>query len=384
MAKELEESDRKLVALTEEQREEQRRWNEELDGLKAEMEKARKEAQEAELKALKDEIAAVEKQRGVATARIEAWLDEVEAYLNALRVEFPHKYRQERPQWEKKEAAVRRSQVDLQNRFQEVLQQLQQGRDFQSLPPISIPSLPPVPTADLTFGRVMLSAVRQPFIPPQPIPVLHYGPSPPQRYPHYYPVPPQPRLRYHPPPPHLYQHPPQPTFQAPHPAHIRVPVRLTPPPSLSPSPPVLPATPPAASPSPVSSSPTPASATAGKLDKVLEKLGTHFPQCTRAQLTSLLQQVKGARGTLAGMSMDEVVEQVGVVLAHRGHPAPGPIQRPSPTGGGVARKPCLMCQNPVDPENRHPLTCTHTVHRDCIRVWVQSSKNNSCPFCPTK
>lgn len=347
------------------------------------MEKARKEAQEAALQALKDEITTVEKQKGVAMARIEAWLNEVGAYLNALRAEFPHKYRQERPQWEKKEALVRRSQADLQNRFQEVLQQLQQGRDFQSLPRISVPALPPVPMADLTFARVMQSVVRPPFIPSQQIPMLRMGPPPPQRYAQYYPPPP-PHLRFHPPPPLHYQHPPQPAFQHPRPAHIRVPVRVTPPPSLTPSPPVLPATPPAPAPAPSSPAPGPPSAPAGKLDKVLEKLGTHFPQCTRAQLTSLLQQVKGTRGTLAGMSMDEVVEQVGLVLAQRGRPAPGPIQRPTPAAVGGTRKPCLMCQNPVDPENRHPLSCTHTVHRDCIRVWVQSSKNNSCPFCPTK
>lgn len=164
---------------------------------------------------------------------------------------------------------------------------------------------------------------------------------------------------------------------------------------------------PASSPTPVARTSTPpglasatSSSSAGTLDKVLEKLGARYPQCTRAQLTSLLQQVKSARGTLSGMSMQEVIEQVGQRLAQSaraasaGAVAPGPIQRPTlpsqrapPAGGAQAagpRKLCMMCQNHVDPESRHPLSCSHTIHRQCIRVWLQSSKNNSCPFCPGK
>ncbi|KAM8760297.1 RING finger protein 214 isoform 1-T2 [Acanthopagrus schlegelii] len=417
LAKELEETEGKLTALTEEQSEEQRRWQEELDELRQEMERVRKEAQEAELVALQDEIAAVEKQRDVAMAHIEAWLREVEQYLSALRVEFPQQYHQERQKWEKKEGVVRKSQAELQSRFQEVLQQLHQGRELQSLPRINVPTLPQVPMADLRFDQIMQSLAPPRFMHPPP---AHPGNRPihPLRHPHLtyqQQFNPQFRHRYHHSPPRRYlpphlppEHTPpyaqtvhasQPQFQP----HVRAPLRVTPPPSLSPSPPVQPIHPVVPSPPPPGAAAT-TSAPAGKLDKVLEKLGARYPQCNRAQLMSLLQQVKSSRGTLAGMSMEEVIEQVGFKLAQSERSAPGPISRPVPpgpiqrptpppqraaaaAGGGHAfgaRKLCLMCQNHVDPESRHPLSCSHTIHKDCIRTWLQSSKNNSCPFCPAK
>lgn len=77
LSKELEENERKLTALAEERSEEQGRWQEELRELRREMERVRKEAQEAQLLALQDEVAAVEKQREVAMFHIEAWLREV-------------------------------------------------------------------------------------------------------------------------------------------------------------------------------------------------------------------------------------------------------------------------------------------------------------------
>ncbi|KAM7415545.1 hypothetical protein PAMA_017856 [Pampus argenteus] len=336
-----------------------------------------------------------------------AHLSQVGQYLNALRTDFPQQYPQEKMKWEKKEGFVRRNQAELRSRFQEVLQQLQQGRELESLPRINMPSLPQVPMTDLRFSQLMQSLVRPQFTPPPPNPVNRT--LPPQRHPHFS----QYTYRHHPPPPHQFQPHPPPQHQPPQrfqppqlQYHMGAPARVSPSPSHSPSPPMQPIHPVVPSPPPTATSTTSTTASAGKLDKVLERLGACYPQCNRAQLTSLLQQVKSSRGTLAGMSMEDVIEQVGFKLAQNERSAPGPISRPAPlgpiqrptrpldgtqraaaAGGGqavAAHKPCLMCQNRVDPESRHPLSCSHVIHRDCIRVWLQSSKNNSCPFCPAK
>ncbi|KAJ8383679.1 hypothetical protein AAFF_G00216500 [Aldrovandia affinis] len=340
LSQNLEETDRRLTALIEEQSQEKLAWERELAELQKEADRLRKEADEASQVVLRDELSALEIQREVTILQVDEWIAEAERYLHALRLDVSQQHFQQRLDWEKNVAVVRSNLGNLQQQFNEQLQLLQQGQQLDSLPPISLPPLPQVPTLELVLGSMMT---------PRPLPFMPMQMGPP--HPHH---------------------------------HGDV---LSPP--------------------------------VGKLDKLLDKLVVRFPHCSRNQLISMLQQIKTSRsGTLAGLSMEELSQQVAQRLAQMERPSLGPIGPPSaarnlpsstaqvqravlpPQGPAVAqvfqtrpppqpvapstRKMCMMCQNFVDPGTQHEISCSHVIHKECISVWLQTTKNNSCPFCPSK
>nr|XP_013010931.1 RING finger protein 214 isoform X4 [Cavia porcellus] len=148
-----------------------------------------------------------------------------------------------------------------------------------------------------------------------------------------------------------------------------------------------------------------------KLEKILEKLLTRFPQCNKAQMTNILQQIKIARTTMAGLTMEELIQLVAARLAEHErvaastqplgriralYPAPlaqisTPMFLPSAQVSYPGRsshapatcKLCLMCQKLVQPSELHPMACSHVLHKECIKFWAQTNTNDTCPFCPT-
>ncbi|KAK0136596.1 RING finger protein 214 [Merluccius polli] len=421
LQKNLQQIEERLSSLQVKQEQEKRLLEEELSQLTEEMERMRQTSQEAEQRMLKDEVVAVEKQRDGTMFSIEAWLREVGQYIQALQMDPSQQHLQEQLQWEQQEATVRTRRDQLQVRFQGLLLQLGEGRPLdtlhgvETLPGMELPPLPKVPTVstvviqkevELIISQILLSLEQATFLPPP-----HPTPSPPVAPPRTPPppritpptghqTPPLPRIT----PPTGYQTPPycisqptghqtpppyritQPTgHQTPPPHRITQPTgHQTPPPHRITQPPGHQTPPPYCISQPTGhQTPPPSSAPAGKLDKLLEKLGAKFPHCSRAQLMSVLQHIKSSRGTMAGLSVEEVTEQVGLKLA-QGTALRGPALPQPPAPRPTVRTFCLVCQKQLQPGTQQPLPCSHSIHRDCIRIWLQSSGNNSCPFCPSQ
>ncbi|XP_016401462.1 RING finger protein 214-like isoform X1 [Sinocyclocheilus rhinocerous] len=481
LTQELEDTEKKLKMLIEEQSQEKLSWEQEIADLRVEMETLCRQAEQASQTVLQDEIAALEMQKELMLSQVEDWIADAEKYLNFLRLNPSQNHLHQRQKWEQNIAMVRSSLVELKNKFNENHQLLQRGEELDRLPSVPLPLLPPVPTLEMIMSPLQNPASHPVFnsgpptsttSPPIVHPQLHSSITPPQRATPplsapspqntpYLPITIGPQsahipniyvpLTTHAPAPQIPMQTiclPQTSSHAPvMPAPQILPQTHAGVPSVSHAPStasagtfvVLPNNhgasfqPQAAvrlpqtfmpstvtrnsSPQPLPSNPAPA----GKLDKLLERLGSHFPQCTRDQLTRVLQQIKSERGTMAGMSIDDLTQQVAQRLAQNQKPPPGPIAPPSgarafPVSVGPIQRPvaqpphpmlhhfrppvaqvfhtrppqsstrkfCLMCQNSVDAGSQYNTNCSHTMHKECVSVWLKTSKNNSCPFCPSK
>ncbi|XP_066515215.1 RING finger protein 214 [Hoplias malabaricus] len=452
LVQDLEDADRKLKQLIEEQNNERLTWEQEISELQAERERLSKQVEETCQITLNDEIAALESQRQMAITLVEDWIAEAERYLGTLRLDPSPQQAQQRLEWEKNVVMVRSSLTRLQNMYNENLSLLQNGQPLETLPTVFLPSLPNVPTIDLFMSPLRNSVQMQYYGSPASLPEFHLAGASTHRV-----TPPlstvssqnlSTRTRTSTshtasgPTPHLtmptalppqhFRMPTGPTGPLPHPsAHTHT---ITPASTYSTTGPTqasmatTPVTVPkttshtaAVRPLPVTANPSPLTVMsnpppAGKLDKLLERLGAQFPQSTRTQLMGVLQQIKSERGTMAGLSMDEVIQQVSQRLAQSERPAPGliapppgsrlysgpqgpaqrlsvqsqfrhpnsPVFQPRPPQAPLVRKLCLMCQNHVEPGTQYNTNCTHTLHKECISVWLKSSKDHSCPFCPSK
>ncbi|KAB0370792.1 hypothetical protein FD755_017201 [Muntiacus reevesi] len=306
-------------------------------------------------------------------------------------------------EWETRLNGVRIMKKNVRDQFNNHIQLVRNGAKLSSLPQIPTPTLPPPPSETdfmlqvfqpspslaprmpFSIGQVTMPMV-MPSADPRSLsfPILNPALSQPNQ-----PSPPLPGS-------HGRSSPSLGSLVGPHGPHMPPAASIPPPPGLG---------------GVKASTETPRPQPVDKLEKILEKLLTRFPQCNKAQMTNILQQIKTARTTMAGLTMEELIQLVAARLAEHErvaasaqplgriralYPAPlaqisTPMFLPSAQVSYPGRsshapatcKLCLMCQKLVQPSELHPMACTHVLHKECIKFWAQTNTNDTCPFCPT-
>uniref|UniRef100_A0A8C3NAH3 Uncharacterized protein n=1 Tax=Geospiza parvula TaxID=87175 RepID=A0A8C3NAH3_GEOPR len=364
-------------------------WEMELDKLKNQHNEINRNILEETERAWKAEILSLESRKELLVLKLEEAEKEAELHLTYLK-SAPPTLETMRPkqEWEMRLNRIRMTKQSVRDQFNDHIQMVRNGTKLSSLPQIPTPTLPPPPSETdfmLTAFQPSPSLTpRLPF-PIGPVPVPMVMPSA------------DPRAL---------------SFPLLNPAMSR---------PNQPSPP-LPASQGRSSPvvasllgthSPHMAPAFPRAQPADKLEKLLEKLLTRFPQCNKAQLTNILQQIKTARRTMAGLTMEELNQLVAAKLAEQQERAAasaqplGRIRAPmfsaplpqistpmflppaqvaypgTASHTPAACKLCLMCQKLVQPGDLHPMACSHVLHKECIKFWAQTNTNDTCPFCPS-
>ncbi|XP_053547374.1 RING finger protein 214 [Bombina bombina] len=360
-----EELETKIVSLLAEQTKERQEWEAELVALQSVQGEITRNMQEETERAVRAEVLSLESQRDLYMVSLEEAENEAEVTLSCLRVATPTlEWIQLKQLWEARMAGIQQIKKNLREQFESQIHRVKSGCSLSNLPSISEPDLPQPPSdTNLLLQKIALSPLQgaAPIIPSQPRD------------------------------PFLLQ------------SQILTAFQCQPSPPLPHIPNVFTGTAPVMPTAAAASSIDPPAQAPGtdKLGKILEKLQARFPQCHKAQLTSIMQDIKRTRGTLAGLTVEELCQLVAVRLMETPDAAirvtlpPGNSRPPFhgsrgiPSSGSFTGKPaqykmCLICQKLVQPLDLQPMSCTHITHRECIKSLPQTNQRNTCPFCPNQ
>ncbi|KAM6115674.1 RING finger protein 214 [Phoenicopterus ruber ruber] len=406
LLKEQEEKENKIASLIAEQSDEKQLWEMELDKLKNQHNEINRNILEETERAWKAEILSLESRKELLVLKLEEAEKEAELHLTYLK-SAPPTLETMRPkqEWEMRLNRIRMTKESVRDQFNDHIQMVRNGTKLSSLPQIPTPTLPPPPSETdfmLTAFQPNPSLTpRLPF-PIGPVPVPMVMPSADPRalsFPLLNPAISRPNQPSPPLPASQERNSPVvASLIGTHGPHMTPAAAIPPPPGLG-----------GVNVTPEFHRLQPAD----KLEKLLEKLLTRFPQCNKAQLTNILQQIKTARRTMAGLTVEELNQLVAAKLAEQQERAAAgaqPLSRiraplfsaPLPqistpmflppaqvaypgtaSHAPAACKLCLMCQKLVQPGDLHPMACSHVLHKECIKFWAQTNTNDTCPFCPS-
>ncbi|XP_033028497.1 RING finger protein 214 isoform X2 [Lacerta agilis] len=376
LLKEQEEKENKIVSLIAEQSEEKEVWEMELDKLKNQQDEINRSILEETERAWKAEILSLESRKELLVLKLEEAEKEAELHLTYLK-SAPPTLETIRPkqEWETRLNRIRMTKESVRDQFNDHIQLVRNGAKLSSLPQIPTPPLPPPPLeTDFllpAFQPNSSLAPRLPF-PIGTVPMPMVMPSA------------DPRVLSFPLLNPTISRPSQPSPPLPAASQGRNSPVLS---SLA-GPRVTPAT--ASLPPPpglggvkaVPEFQRPPPPPVDKLEKFLEKLLTRFPQCNKAQLTNILQQIKAARRTLAGLTMEELNQLVAAKLVEQqervaavGTQPLGRIHSPMfPAPLPQMSNPMFLPSAQVSYSGTPP---------QCIKFWAQTNTNDACPFCPS-
>ncbi|XP_075695933.1 RING finger protein 214 [Rhinoderma darwinii] len=366
LQKEHDEIEKKITDLCAEQTTERKEWEAELTALRNKASQVDQSALEQIEHAKRTEVMAVESRRDLLLISLEEAEKEAEVTLSYLRVAPPNlEWIQLKQRWDSRLAGIQQMKTNLLKQFEAQIKQVKNGTKLSNLPSIMAPNLTPPPSdPSLMLQRIAFAPLQstQSILPTDVVP--HGKASLPYQRSH--------SMAFTP---------------------LSIPGNVASAPSLT-----------TASQNPGTSD-VPST---DKLGKILEKLHTRFPKYNKGHLTDILQQIKIKRGTLTGLTVEELCQLVETHIEQlqlkksanpaanikqpigHGRPQYPTAQRtttflPSAYGGYSGRpQVCFMCQKIVQPLDRQPMSCNHAIHRECATSWSLTNHDNVCLFCPSQ